>query len=218
MKIQNIERTLRSRRPGEYPGEFLPEIAFLGRSNVGKSSLINSLLGRKKVAATSRTPGKTRAIDWFRLDGGSGDNCFFVDLPGYGYAKVPKKIRQEAWAQLIDTYLSSDRPLVLALQLLDIRREGPTELDSEMISWLRETEVPHAFVLTKSDKLKRNRKAAAVNSFAAILETDDNYPLISYSAVTGDGRRELWSLIDQRIAHASRISTAHPQGKQANTV
>jgi len=137
VKIQNIERTLRSRRPGEYPGEHLPEIAFLGRSNVGKSSLINSLLGRKKVAATSRTPGKTRAIDWFRLDGGSANNCFFVDLTGYGYAKVPKKIRQEVWAQLIYTYLSSDRPLVLALQLLDIRRDGPTELDTEMISWLR---------------------------------------------------------------------------------
>ena len=217
MKIQNIERTLRSRRPGEYPGERLPEIAFLGRSNVGKSSLINSLLGRKKVAATSRTPGKTRAIDWFRLEGGSANGCFFVDLPGYGYAKVPKKIRQEVWAQLIDTYLSSDRRLVLALQLLDIRRDGPTELDAEMISWLRGTRVPHAFVLTKSDKLKRNRKAAAVTSFAAILETDDNHPLISYSAVTGEGRRELWSLIDQRITHTSRPSTAHPQGKQANT-
>jgi GTP-binding protein len=218
VKIHKIERTLRSVRPGEYPGELLPEIAFVGRSNVGKSSLINSLLGRKKVAATSRTPGKTRAIDWFRIDGAKGaQSCFFVDLPGYGYAKVPKRVREEAWAELIDAYLGSDRPLVLALQLLDIRRNGPTELDGQMIDWLRETRVPHAFVLTKADKLKRNKRAAATRQFAAILNTDDDHPQVSYSAVTGDGRRELWSLIDQRIAHAPRPSTSRPQGEQAST-
>lgn len=218
MKIQKVTRTLRSISPGEYPGDYLPEVAFIGRSNVGKSSLINSLLGRKKVAATSRTPGKTRAIDWFRIDGGSGtQSCFFVDLPGYGYAKVPKRIREEAWAQLIETYLGSDRPLVLALQLLDIRRDGPTELDEQMIEWLRETEVPHAFVLTKADKLKRNKRAAAIRQFDTTLKTNDEFPLIPYSAVTGDGRRELWSLIDQRIAHATRPSTSHPQGERRST-
>ena len=120
VKIKDIQRTLRSRNPGVYPDEYLPEIAFIGRSNVGKSSLINSLLARKKVAATSRTPGKTRAIDWFRIDRIGAVDCFFVDLPGYGFAKVPKKVREEVWARLIDTYLGSDRPLVLALQLLDM--------------------------------------------------------------------------------------------------
>ena len=120
MKIHNIERTLRTRNAGHYPDEYLPEIVFIGRANVGKSSLINSLLSRKKLAATSRTPGKTRAIDWFRIDRGGRANCFFVDLPGYGFAKVPKKIREEAWARLIDTYLGSDRPMVIALQLLDM--------------------------------------------------------------------------------------------------
>jgi len=218
VKIKSIERVLRSNRPGEYPAEFLPEIAFIGRSNVGKSSLINSLLGSKKVAATSRTPGKTRAIDWFRIERDGGQNLFFVDLPGYGYAKVPKKVREEAWARLLDTYLGSERPLVLALQLLDIRRDGPTDLDAQMIDWLRETSVPHAFVVTKSDKLKRGRRGAAVHAFAAQLGAGDDIPLIPYSAVTGEGKRQLWSLIDQRVTPSSRPSTTHLLGEGANTV
>lgn len=200
VKIHNIERTLRTRNAGHYPDEYLPEIAFIGRSNVGKSSLINSLLSRKKIAATSRTPGKTRAIDWFRIDRGGRANCFFVDLPGYGFAKVPQKVREEAWARLIDTYLESDRPLVLALQLLDMRRLGPTKLDEQMITWLRETRLPHAFILTKADKLKRSNKLGAMKKFEVSLKRVDDHPLISYSAVTGEGKNELWSLINQSIA------------------
>jgi GTP-binding protein len=219
VKIKHIERTLRSRNAGEYPQEYLPEIAFVGRSNVGKSSLINSLLARKKLAATSRTPGKTRAIDWFRVERtGTALDCFFVDLPGYGFAKVPKKVREEVWAKLIDTYLESDRPLVLALQLLDMRRKGPTTLDEQMIGWLRETCVPHAFVLTKADKLKQSERAAALRGFRKALATDDNHPLIPYSAVTGEGKREVWSLIDQRIATASRQPTARRSGEDLKTV
>ena len=208
MKIHNIERTLRSRNAGHYPDEYLAEVAFIGRSNVGKSRLINSLLSRKKVAATSRTPGKTRAIDWFRVERIGGPDCFFVDLPGYGFAKVPKKVREEVWARLIDTYLESDRSLVVALQLLDMRRNGPTELDEQMIGWLRDTQVPHAFVLTKADKIKQSKKAAALKTFKKKLENDENHPLITYSAVTGEGKREVWSLIDRCIAAASRQSTA----------
>ncbi len=218
LKIHNIERTLRTRNAGHYPDDYLPEVAFIGRSNVGKSSLINSLLSRKKLAATSRTPGKTRAIDWFRIDRGDAANCFFVDLPGYGFANVPKKIREEAWARLIDTYLGSDRPLVLALQLLDMRRNGPTELDEQMIAWLRDTRVPHAFVLTKADKLKQSKKSLAKKKFETVLKNDEDHPLISYSAVTGEGKRELWSLINQRIAQASRQSTARPPGESLETV
>jgi GTP-binding protein len=216
VKISDIERTLRSTRPGEFPAEFLPEIAFIGRSNVGKSSLINSLLPRKKVAATSRTPGKTRAIDWFRLERGAA-SCFFVDLPGYGFAKVPKRVREEAWARLIDVYLESDQPLVLALQLLDMRRDGPTKLDAQMIDWLRETQVPHAFVLTKADKIKQSKRAAALKTFKKALGADEDHPLITYSAVTGEGKRPLWSIIDQRVSSLSRHPTTQATGKNLDT-
>ncbi len=188
----------------------------MGRSNVGKSRLINSLLGRKNVAKTSRTPGKTRSIDWFRIEGATGA-CYFVDLPGYGFAKVPKKVREENWAALVDTYLSSKQPLELTLQLLDIRRDGPTKLDQQMIEWLRETETPHTFVLTKADKLKHGKKMAAVKSFAAVLQTADDDPPIPYSAVSGEGRRRLWSLIDQRLARASRPPTTDPASESVNT-
>jgi len=170
------------------------------------------LLPRKKVAATSRTPGKTRAIDWFRLERGAG-SCFFVDLPGYGFAKVPKKIREESWARLIDTYLASDRPLVVALQLLDMRRDGPTPLDTQMIDWLRETEVPHAFVLTKADKIKRSRVSASLKAFKKALGTDEDHPLTTYSAVTGEGKRELWSLINRRVASTARHPNARLSGE-----
>jgi GTP-binding protein len=206
VKIQQIEVAYRSRRPDDYPPERLPEIAFLGRSNVGKSSLINSLLGRKKLAATSKSPGKTREIAWYRLSGAQGE-CFFVDLPGYGYAKVAKKIREELWAQLIDTYLLSDRPLALAIQLLDIRRGKPTELDEQMIGWLREVGVPHVFALTKSDKLKRGPRGQAAHKFARALGTGEADAPIPFSAVTAEGKRELWSRIDQRLAQFEDLSS-----------
>jgi GTP-binding protein len=181
------------------PAPAFAEVAFAGRSNVGKSSLINSLLGRKKLAATSKSPGKTREIAWYRLSGARGA-CFFVDLPGYGYAKVAKKIREELWAQLIDTYLLSDRPLALAIQLLDIRRGKPTDLDDQMIGWLRQVGVPHIFALTKADKLKRGPRAKAEQQFARALGADKEDAPVSFSAVTAEGRRELWSRIDRHLA------------------
>ena len=110
-----------------------------------------------------------------------------------------------AWARLIDTYLSSERPLVMALQLLDMRRDGPTELDRQMIGWLQETRVPHAFVLTKADKIKQSKKAAALKKFKGALATDENHPMIPYSAVTGEGKREVWSLIDAQRAAGKTI-------------
>lgn len=202
VKIQQIDASFITSKPGSFPPESLPEIAFLGRSNVGKSSLINSLVARRKLARTSKDPGRTRAIHWYRLAGDTGA-CFFVDLPGYGYAKVSRQLREEAWAELIETYLETTRSLALAIQLLDIRRDGPTELDHQMIEWLRRREVPTAYVLTKSDKLGRGRRASAVIEFARALKLPTSKPPIEYSAVTGDGRARLWSLIDQRIRTAA---------------
>jgi len=202
LKIQQIDAPFVATRPGSYVAERLPEIAFLGRSNVGKSSLINSLVNRKKLARTSREPGRTRAIHWYRLTG-DGGACFFVDLPGYGYARVSRQIREELWADLIETYLESDRPLVLAVQLLDIRRDGPTDLDMQMIGWLRRRQIPTVYVLTKSDKLGRGKRAEAVSTFARALDLPGTKPPIAYSSTTGEGRSDLWSVIDRRLRAAA---------------
>ena len=202
LKIQRIDATHITSKPGEYPAENLPEIAFLGRSNVGKSSLINSLVNRKKLARTSKAPGRTRAIHWYRLQG-EGAQCYLVDLPGYGYAKVSRRIREEEWAELIGTYLESDRQLALAIQLLDIRRDGPTDLDWQMIEWLQRHEVPTVYVLTKSDKLGRGKRAQAVAHFARELSVPDTKPPIAYSAMTGEGKTALWSIVDRSIALCS---------------
>lgn len=202
VRIKHIEATHVTSRPGDYPAAALPEIAFLGRSNVGKSSLINSLVNRKRLARTSKSPGRTRAIHWYRVSGERGD-CFFVDLPGYGFARVPRQVREDEWARLIETYLHSKRPLVLAVQLLDIRRDGPTDLDERMIDWLRSRRIPTTYVLTKSDKLSRSRRAQAVRSFARALELPPEKPPIPYSATTGEGRIALWSRIDASLRAAA---------------
>ncbi|HJO04761.1 MAG TPA: ribosome biogenesis GTP-binding protein YihA/YsxC [Acidobacteriota bacterium] len=199
MKIQEVRPEFTTSRPGDYPLESLPEIAFLGRSNVGKSSLINSLLNRKRLARTSKAPGRTRAIHWYRVEGG-GLRCRFVDLPGYGYARVPRRVREREWAALIETYLHSQRPMAMAIQLLDIRRDGPTTLDEQMIDWLRANNRPTTYVLTKADKLSSSRRARAAQLFARRLQLPEGVRPIPYSAVTGAGRAELWSLLDTHIA------------------
>ena len=143
---------------------------------------------------------------------GDGPSCHFVDLPGYGYAKVSRSIREEAWARLISTYLRSSQPIALALQLLDLRRERPTDLDMQMIDWLRDNAVPHAFVLTKSDKLARGKRTRAASRYATVLSTPRDAAPIAYSSVTGEGKRALWSTIDSRVAAAPSTigGTGHP--------
>ena len=190
-----------SPNPGDFPPEERPEIAFLGRSNVGKSSLINSLVNRKKLARTSKAPGRTRAIHWYGVGGGELA-CYFVDLPGYGYAKVSRQIREEVWAALIETYLRSHQRHALAIQLLDIRRDGPTDLDWQMIEWLRAADRPVAYVLTKADKLSRSRRLQAVQKFSRVLDMPIDARPIAYSATTGEGKDQLWSRIDSCLSAA----------------
>lgn len=202
MRIKQIELLHVASRPGDYPALVVPEVAFLGRSNVGKSSLINSLVNRRSLARTSKAPGRTRAIYWYHLLG-EGAECLIVDLPGYGYARVAREVREAEWARLIETYLHSTRPLGLAMQLLDIRRDGPTPLDEQMIEWLRDRGLPTLYVLTKADKLSRSRRAVAVRAFARHLALSGDETPIAYSAVTGEGKQELWSRIDASIAARS---------------
>ena len=171
----------------QYPRLRLPRIAFAGRSNVGKSSLINSLLGRKKLARTSATPGRTQVINFFDIDG----RWVFVDLPGYGYAKVPKKVRAR-WAPMIEEFLREDDQLRLAVMIVDSRHE-PSPLDVMLKEWLEEYEIPYQVVATKSDKLSRSRLAQSI----ARIERELDCSVVPYSAATGAGKKPLWQIIER---------------------
>lgn len=179
MKILSAEFVKSAYDKRHWTADALPQIAFLGRSNVGKSSLINSLLGRKGLARTSNTPGRTQSINFFLIN----DSFYFVDLPGYGYAKVPKTMRQD-WGKMAEEYLSESETLVLCIQLVDIRHE-PTELDRELHDWLTYRQKPNIVVATKSDKLSSNQLR---KSLAEINNELGESTVIAYSSRTGKGR------------------------------
>lgn len=174
--------------PGRFPAETLPEIAFLGRSNVGKSSLLNKLAGQRRLAFTSATPGRTRMINFFRVDG----KWIFADFPGYGFARVSKAERDD-WQRLIDSYLVDRKSLELSVLLLDARR-GWMETDLQLKTWLEHHERPYVVVATKTDKLnqrERSRAAQAIRLHNAAAEP------IWFSALTGQGVKELWQTISK---------------------
>ncbi len=178
---------------GWRPESALPEIAFSGRSNVGKSSLLNRLVGRKKLARVSRTPGRTREINFFRVN----DLFVMADLPGYGYARV-SKARKAEWRPLLEGYISKTPQLAGVVQLLDMRRE-PSEDDVVMLDFLAELGMPTIVVLTKSDKLTRKAAAEQADAIARSLLLDPEQT-IPFSAVTGEGRDELASAIVSAVA------------------
>lgn len=167
-----------------------PEIAFLGRSNVGKSSLLNSLLQRKGLARTSNTPGRTQSINYFLING----RFYFVDLPGYGYAKVSKTMRAD-WGVMAREYLTDREELVLFIQLVDIRHE-PTELDKQLNDWLIVNGKEHLVVATKADKLSSNQLA---KQLAVIKKQLKDSKIVTYSSSTGKGRDDLWPEIEAAI-------------------
>jgi GTP-binding protein len=166
----------------ESPRDGLPEIAFLGRSNVGKSSLINSLLG-VKLARTSSTPGRTQLINYYLVN----QKFYFVDCPGYGFAKVPEVVRIR-WHRLMEEYLESREPLNLNVLLLD-SRVAPTPLDEQMLEWLMACQKPLTLVLTKTDKLSSNELREA---HRRLQRWTQNSSLIDYSTINHIGRREVW--------------------------
>jgi len=179
------EYLLSASGPEQFPKEELPEIAFLGRSNVGKSSLINALVGQKKLAFTSSNPGCTQALNFYRVD----SQYNFVDLPGYGYARVPEEIRLE-WKKLIESYLLDRKALELSVLVLDARRAWMAP-DLELKLWLEAHHRPYLVVATKMDKLKNQseRQQSLVN-----LRTGAEDPMLC-SATTGRGVREIWQAI-----------------------
>ena len=183
MKITTAEFVKSAFNESHWTSDGLREISFLGRSNVGKSSLLNSLLQRKGLARTSNTPGRTQSINFFLVN----EKFYFVDLPGYGYAKVSKTMRAD-WGKMAEEYLAKRRELVLSIQLID-SRHAPTELDLKLNEWLIFNQKKHIVVATKADKLSSNKLN---KSFQEMEKTLPESKIILYSAETGKGRDELW--------------------------
>ena len=208
MKIRSVEFVGGLATPGgDVPGG-LPEVAFSGRSNVGKSSLINQLLGRTRtpIARVSKSPGKTREVNFFRVDAigfESGDEIefFLVDLPGYGYAKVPDELRGK-WKPLIETYLRRSPALQGVVQLVDARH-GPTKDDHQMLAFLADLGTPTLVVLTKVDKLKRSQRKKQFGSIAGKLGLDMEQ-VLPFSSVTGEGRDELLRALEGLLEEATQ--------------
>ena len=176
----------------QFPAPGAPEVAFLGRSNVGKSSLLNRLVARKSLAKISSTPGKTRLLHWYRLQR-RGRELWLVDLPGYGYAKVSRQER-ERWQPLVESYLGARPSLRAAVLLQDLRRDW-SEDESLLVAWLAEREVPVRVALTKCDKLKPMRRAQRVRVLKQQTGLAKSH-VIATSAQSGDGMQELWAAID----------------------
>ncbi|MEM9489937.1 MAG: ribosome biogenesis GTP-binding protein YihA/YsxC [Myxococcota bacterium] len=197
MKAKSATFVISASQPSGFPPPTLPEIAFAGRSNVGKSSLINTLVGVPRLARTSSTPGRTRLLNWFRVVPHKGPTAHFVDLPGYGYAKVPKAMR-ESWRPLIESYLSGRHALRALVLLIDTRRGAQSE-EADLLDWLDDAEVPIITVLTKADKLAKNKRKPA--AAAARRALDLAREPILFSAQTGAGLAELWRAI---LAHLAR--------------
>lgn len=187
MKIRKAEFLCSANDPSMFP-ERLPEIAFAGRSNVGKSSLINTLLNRKGLAKTSSTPGKTRTINFYRIN----DSFYMVDLPGYGFAKVPKKERME-WKGLVEGYFTCRREVRGVLLVVDMRR-GLEGEEFMVVEWMEHLAIPFAIVLTKADKLSRNARVKRLGKARSMLRGID-CEVIPFSSLTKEGKKEVWKVI-----------------------
>ena len=192
MKIMSAEFLKSAFDEVDWPRDSIPEIAFLGRSNVGKSSLMNSLLGVRGLARTSSTPGRTQALNFFLIN----RKFRFVDLPGYGYARAPKAVKQK-WSEAADDYLAKREQLVLSIHIVDSRHE-PTKHDLQLQDWLKHYQRANLIVATKSDKLSNNELRRNIARLIQVFVSTD--PII-YSATSGRGREQLWSAIEKSLKH-----------------
>ena len=191
MKVTSTEFLKSSFSDADWPSGSIPEIAFMGRSNVGKSSLINSLLGVKGLARTSSTPGRTQSLNFFLIN----SKFRFVDLPGFGYARVPKAIKS-TWGEMVTSYLAKRSQLVLSIHIVDSRHE-PTKLDLQLHEWLEHSAKPRLIVATKSDKLSNNELKESLGRAKRVFSEDR---VVAFSAKTRSGRDEVWRTIESALA------------------
>ena len=191
MKLTSTEFIKSAFKEDDWPKDPRPEIAFMGRSNVGKSSLINSLLRTHGLARTSSTPGRTQSLNFFLIN----DHFSFVDLPGFGYARVPKVIKS-TWGEMVTSYLAKRSQLMLSIHIVDSRHE-PTNLDLQLHEWLSHTAKPRLIVATKSDKLSNNELRESMGRAKRLFGGDN---VLAYSARTGRGREEVWRAIANALS------------------
>ena len=194
MKIKSAEFIKSIYDLRNLPASVLSEFVFVGRSNVGKSSLINTVCSKKTLAKVGSAPGKTRQLNYFLIN----EEYYLVDLPGYGYAKVPEQIRA-GWRKLVEDYISERENVNMVFVLIDSRHE-PTYLDELMVSWLEYYEIPFAIVLTKSDKISKNKMEKQIYRASKIVNNEDlcrDY--IPFSIMTGEGKSEIISLISEAL-------------------
>ena len=191
MKITDAQMLISAVDEKQYPKDGLPEIVLSGRSNVGKSSLINKLLQRKSLARTSSSPGKTQTLNFYQVN----HKLNLVDVPGYGYAKVSKKQREQ-FGQIIEHYLTNRQELMGAVILVDSRHD-PSDDDESMYHYVDYYDLPILVVATKIDKVTRNHRAGNLQRIRKVLQMPSDAPLIPFSAMTGEGRAEIWQWISE---------------------
>jgi GTP-binding protein len=196
LRIWSAEWVCGAALPDQFPQEALPEVALIGRSNVGKSSLINSLLMIKRLAFTSSTPGRTQQINFFKVN----QRFFFVDLPGYGYAKAHQALRQ-SWNELVEVYLKDRKQLAISILIVD-SRIGPSELDLQKIEWLQRNSLPFFIVSTKADKLSKFELQKSIKHTQSF---SNQIPVVAFSAIQKRGQGRVWTLLGPHI----RMRTSH---------
>ncbi|SET77345.1 GTP-binding protein [Salinibacillus kushneri] len=189
MKVNSVELVISAVKEQQYPNDPYPEIALAGRSNVGKSSFINRMIQRKSMARISAKPGKTQTLNFYLIN----EQLYFVDVPGYGYAKVSKKERQ-AWGKMMETYFSSREELQLAVLIVDLRHK-PTEDDLLMYDFLKYYEIPVLIMATKMDKVPKSKRQRQLKQISETLEIESEDQIIPFSAESGEGKDEAWRAI-----------------------
>ncbi len=193
MKVNQVELVISAVKPAQYPEGNLPEFARAGRSNVGKSSFINKMIHRKSMARVSSKPGKTQTLNFYKIE----DALYFVDVPGYGFAKVSKKER-ESWGRMIETYLTSREQLKACVLIVDLRHP-PSEDDVLMYDFLKHYDIPAVVIATKADKIPKGKWQKHLKVIKEELQFDPSDDIVVFSSETGQGKDEAWSILRKRM-------------------